>query len=656
MGSIFKIGTRLGFGFMAMIAILIAFAWFSTSKMKSLSQQTGELYHHPFVVSATLGRINTNIIKMHRAMKDIALTADIEKSQRDIAAVDELQMKILDDFRIIGKEFPGTNADETALKLFTDWKVIREEVFSLIRAGKIPEAAGITKGKGAAQVAGIESAMETLGEAAALNASDLLDNSGRIRQRTLNEMYLLLIGSMIIASSISIYLSKSISNPIESVKQAIEDFGKGNRNAKIIVDSKDELGKLAQAFNQMAEDLLEVTASRDELNMEIAKRKEYEEDLKGNTERLQMLWELSQDNDATENDLLSRGLEACVSLTKSEVGYMHLFDETFEEITLKMWSKGTADNCTVNAESHYPLSSAGIWADSVRNKMPAVHNDYPARADKKGYPDGHFPVKRHVSIPVVDKGKIVAIAGSGNKNEPYSEKDIQQLQLFMNNLWLVIETKRTLIQIKKALAEKEVLLREVHHRVKNNMAVISSLLSLQSKYLHDKRDLDMFMESQSRIRSMALIHERLYRNRDCVNIDVKDYVTSLLRGIQSTFSVDSRIKVKMDIERINPDIDTLIPCGLIINELLTNAFKYAFTGSDSPEISISLKHAAPGYAVLAVSDNGVGLPEGFDISRSTGLGLQIISTLSNQINGRLEVENRGGAVFTLTFPEKIGQA
>lgn len=211
-------------------------------------------------------------------------------------------------------------------------------------------------------------------------------------------------------------------------------------------------------------------------------------------------------------------------------------------------------------------------------------------------------------------------------------------------------------KILASLKEKEVLLIEIHHRVKNNMAVISSLLSLQSRYVDDSKYLEMFKESQSRIKSMALVHEKLYQSEDFAHIDVKDYIETLALYIKTTFAGTVEIRSNIEIEDINIDIDTLIPCGLIINELLTNAFKHAFDGHDNPAISISLKKADDDKVILIIADKGKGFPDGFDLSKSMGLGLKLVNILVNQIRGTLDVKSSQGVTFTITFPEYIENA
>lgn len=212
------------------------------------------------------------------------------------------------------------------------------------------------------------------------------------------------------------------------------------------------------------------------------------------------------------------------------------------------------------------------------------------------------------------------------------------------------------VNLKKLLSEKTILLQEVHHRVKNNMAIISSLLSLQSGYIDDKKYLDMFNTTQSRINSMALVHEMLYNSEDLAYIDIRDYIKTLTQNIASTFPGSTDIVFKVEVEDIKLDIDILIPCGLIINEILTNAYKHAFHEHDAPELIVTMKAREKENVVLTICDNGKGFTEGFDISRFKGLGLKLVDVLVGQINGILEVESTQGVRFTITFPTQIEHA
>ncbi|MGQ9583462.1 MAG: PAS domain S-box protein [Thermoplasmatota archaeon] len=209
-------------------------------------------------------------------------------------------------------------------------------------------------------------------------------------------------------------------------------------------------------------------------------------------------------------------------------------------------------------------------------------------------------------------------------------------------------------RLKASLSEKEALLKEIHHRVKNNLQVIISLLSLQSRTVRDETALSAFRESQDRVAAMALVHESLYRSSDLARIDfaqyVRDFVTTLVRsqGIEPDV-----ISLRIKVENIHLPIDAAVPCGLIINELVTNCIKHAFPDGRRGEIAIELHRLGDGRLRLRVSDNGTGLREGLDIRSAGTLGLQIVSTLAEQLQGSLEAESEKdrGTSFTVVFKQ-----
>ncbi len=219
-------------------------------------------------------------------------------------------------------------------------------------------------------------------------------------------------------------------------------------------------------------------------------------------------------------------------------------------------------------------------------------------------------------------------------------------------------------QLKTSLHEKEVLLKEIHHRVKNNLQVISSMLSLQGNAIKDVAVRNLLRESQGRVRSMAAIHEMLYRSGDFVHIDFAKYVQTLASQLFRSYSVNpTDVQLDLKIHAVPLSIDTAIPCGLIINELISNALKYAFPDGRTGRIDVTLKpidgedeaggrHSAGPAATsvcLTVSDDGIGLPESVDPSKSPTLGLMLVTTLTEQLNGTLELERNHGTAFRITF-------
>jgi two-component sensor histidine kinase len=214
--------------------------------------------------------------------------------------------------------------------------------------------------------------------------------------------------------------------------------------------------------------------------------------------------------------------------------------------------------------------------------------------------------------------------------------------------------QREAAKTESSLQEKELLLREIHHRVKNNLQVISSLLSLQSRYRKDEQAIAMAQESQNRIKVMALIHEKLYRSKDFANVEFNDYIKNLVNDLFVSYKVStSRISLKMDIGNISLGIDTAIPTGLIVNELVTNCLKYAFKPDKDGEIRISLRLLDSGEKELIVSDNGIGLPDGLDIKKAESLGLKMITNLTERsLHGKVNINKDNGTEFRIVFKEK----
>lgn len=227
---------------------------------------------------------------------------------------------------------------------------------------------------------------------------------------------------------------------------------------------------------------------------------------------------------------------------------------------------------------------------------------------------------------------------------------------FLNILGAAIaveEERRSAMQLlKESVKEKETLLREVYHRVKNNLQVISSLLFLQATNIKDKALLAMFQESQSRVRAMALVHESLYKSSNLTDIDFNEYIENLIKHLKDSFQINNDIKIVLEKEKVTLNIDKAIPCGLILNELITNSFKYAHSSyADSPlTITISVK-PVDGNIKLVVSDNGKGLPASVKLDGSTKtLGINLIRKLTSQLDGKVEYEYDEGAKFTIGFP------
>jgi len=206
-----------------------------------------------------------------------------------------------------------------------------------------------------------------------------------------------------------------------------------------------------------------------------------------------------------------------------------------------------------------------------------------------------------------------------------------------------------------ALREKEVLLKEIHHRVKNNLQVISSLLRMQSTGVEDIHVRELFAESQRRVRAMALIHEQLYQSSDLAQINLRDYISSLVNYLRHSYIQRvSKVEISVDAEDTNVEMDRAMPLGLLISELVSNSLKYAFpTAADQQtgKIWVNARHEGKG-SVLIVGDNGVGLPDELDIEHATSMGLQLVDSFVTQLRGQLTVQRKLGTVFTIFIPDK----
>ena len=218
-------------------------------------------------------------------------------------------------------------------------------------------------------------------------------------------------------------------------------------------------------------------------------------------------------------------------------------------------------------------------------------------------------------------------------------------------LWRdVTEQKQAEGRTRTSLQEKELLLKEIHHRVKNNLQVISSLLSLQGSSAREPRARQLFEETRDRVRSMASIHEMLYNSTDLAQIDFSGYIASLAGQLFSSYAIDSdRIKLEVIAEPVSLGINLGIPCGLLINELMTNALKHAFPGGRPGTITVSMREMPDHSIRLSVRDDGIGLPSGLNVEQAESLGVQLITTLANQLNGTLEVKSEHGTEFVILF-------
>jgi two-component sensor histidine kinase len=234
----------------------------------------------------------------------------------------------------------------------------------------------------------------------------------------------------------------------------------------------------------------------------------------------------------------------------------------------------------------------------------------------------------------------------------YDPDSLATLQALADHCGSALERIRAEERIYASLHEKEVLLKEIHHRVKNNLQVVSSLLSLQSAHVKDAPTREIFRDSQNRIRSMALVHDRLYRAVDLARIDLGEYARGLATHILRSYGVvTERIVLNVDADAVLVGVDRAISCGLILNELISNAIKHAFPDERRGAIQIEVRALSERAHLLRVRDDGVGLPIDLDFRNTTSLGLQLVNALAKQIHGTVELAGQVGTDITIRFTE-----
>ncbi|PWB51878.1 MAG: hypothetical protein C3F06_09445 [Candidatus Methanoperedenaceae archaeon] len=418
-------------------------------------------------------------------------------------------------------------------------------------------------------------------------------------------VFLISIIAIISALIIGLLFDRSISNPINKLKNAAIKIRNGDLGTKIDIKSKDEIGELSNEFNEMAQDL-------HKSNDEIISSKEYTENI------------VNSMNDSlivtSQHGTIKRVNKATILL----LGY------TEEELIGK---------------------HIGLIITNADKLLPDKID-----TDRKN-------IIKSIETSFISKGnkEISIIFSSSVMYDKYG--NIQDIVCVAKD---ITERKLAEDQVAKSLQEKEVLLREIHHRVKNNMQIISSLLNHQMENIRDKNInddkingnkinddniIDIFTESQNRIISMSLVHEKLYQSRDLRNIDFKDYINDLSINLFQSYNIHSgNIKLNMNVEDILLDIDLAIPTGLIINELITNSLKYAFPNGMKGEINILFRSMNGNMLELVVNDNGIGLPENLDFRKTRSLGLHLVTVLAeNQLHGMVDINRIKGTEFQIKF-------
>ena len=377
--------------------------------------------------------------------------------------------------------------------------------------------------------------------------------------------------------------------PVRLIAKAAETIGQGGVGETVPVLSQDEMGDLARSFNRMSRDLAATTVSKNLLDSILRNMQDILviADAHGNIRLCNK--SVLDLLQYRENELLNRSI-ACLLPSGNT-----LFDAEGLEKLLQQ-----------KALSNIELS---------------------------------FATSRGEQVPL-----LLSVAVLVDRDE--------QIEGFVITARDITQRVEAEIQLKSSLEEKEVLLKEIHHRVKNNLQVISSLLNLQARQVNDEKALEMFDDSKNRVRTMALIHEKLYKSADLAQIDFGEYVHSLVNSLFEAYrDRGENIRALIDVENVLMGVDQGIPCGLIVNELVSNSLKHAFPSARQGSIWISLSPLREGKYILGIRDDGVGLPAMIDFRNSDSLGLRLVNILVSQLGGHIELYSGEYTDFRIEFSQ-----
>lgn len=288
----------------------------------------------------------------------------------------------------------------------------------------------------------------------------------------------------------------------------------------------------------------------------------------------------------------------------------------------------------------------------------SVFAEATGEGDRSAGPMADAGFDAFLGVPIYQGRQRIGGVGVARPRKPYDDGLLDYLQPFLKACASIIwayrkeeNLQQTQQKLQQSLTEKETLLKEIHHRVKNNLQVVSSLLHLQASQTGDDDARKSLQESRNRVQSMALVHERLYKSSDLSRIDFARYAQDLIKGILHSFEAGAaRIHPVLEIEPVTLNIDQSIPCGLLITELITNSLKHGFPDGEPGEIGLQLGQVAEGGYLLKVWDTGVGLSADTDMSKPDSLGLQLVALLTEQLSGQLRVSVEGGTVWEIRFP------
>lgn len=445
-------------------------------------------------------------------------------------------------------------------------------------------------------------------------------------------VFVLMVLMLVIIGVNYLLISRRLVRSIRKVNIGSEVFATGNLDYRIPVPDKDEIGEIADRLNAMAGQLSNVTASRDELNHEIKERKLAEDALRVSEIRFRTMADWTGDWEYW----IAPNLK------------FEYLSPSVDQITGYLPEEFIADPDLINRIVH--PDDRLVWDSHILLHFSTAETGNSELEFRIIHKDGSVRWISHLCRTIIlDDGSCI---GRRVSNRDITNRKLMESEIRSLNTALEQRVEQRTAQLTTSLEDKVILLREVHHRVKNNLQIIISLLNLQSRYIEDEKTQQVIRESQNRVKAMALVHEKLYQSTDIAKIDLDSYIRYLGNSLFQFYGMTGKgIVFNTRIQDINVDLNTTIPVGLIVNELISNSLKHAFPDGRKGEISIVIQRQ---NALLTIEykDNGIGIPQDFDWRNAESLGLRLVIMLVEQQDGTIELDLSSGTAFTIVVKEK----
>jgi PAS domain S-box-containing protein len=391
--------------------------------------------------------------------------------------------------------------------------------------------------------------------------------------------------------------------------------------------------------------------------VDLTERARMEHELRRNQARFEALFELSRLNPATEHQLAAFTLHEAIRLTESSAGLLFFVSEDGQSLVPRAWE--TCGFMVDRQVPSFPASGPLPWVTVLQSGLPLLINDFSECAHH--IPPGHPAVTRFLGVPALEGQRPVSVLALMGKEVPYVPEDTLQITLLLDGMWREVRTRRDAERIRESLREKEALLHEVHHRVKNNLQVISSLMDMAGRRLGSPEARLSLAELRGKVQAMSLIHAQLQGANSGGGISLERFVRALFHHLREVYSGNLSLTLLVELSTLALALDQAVPLGLALNEALTNVFKHACPDGRAGQVFIRAGHTPEGMVCILVRDDGPGLPEGLEPTQAQSLGMKLMHGLiTHQLNGKLEILNSPppdspGVEVCICFPPNIAK-